>query len=255
VTTHQEYTVTTNPHVTMPDPSAGTPYACDHCGTVIFTEDQIIGRRPLWDLGEYKADSFLITQPHDWSVLRRYDTSLHQGWYCCRFILMRMTTDKFDTGDALIVYADSVHPLVPDAPTPPIAAPFAVRLTGRDLDQVLSAPARANRLAVVKLGAIWCPPCRLMDAAIARICAAQNTEGVDFFEIDIDEQPELAARFPNQSIPYTLLYHRGRKIPVHSTRLHTLEGGIVGALGSTALTALLREARQQLADGATTIEI
>ena len=30
--------------------------------------------------------------------LTRYDASLHEGWYCCRFIVMRMVVDKFGTG-------------------------------------------------------------------------------------------------------------------------------------------------------------
>ncbi|MFD8376404.1 thioredoxin family protein [Streptomyces sp. NPDC059688] len=247
--------MSTSLEASTPGIPSGTPFACNHCGTVIFTEGQIIGRRPLWNLDEYPADSFLITQPHDWSVLRRYDTSLHQGWYCCRFILMRMTTDKFGTGRSLIVYADSVHPVIPGTPAPATDAPPVRRLTSDDFDQVINAPSSVRRLAIVKIGAIWCPPCRLMDAAINRIALAQTVEGVDFFEIDIDEQPELAARFPSQSIPYTLLYHRGHKVRVRSAQLHTLDGGIVGALGSTALTDLLTEAKRQLAGDVTTIQI
>ncbi|MFE9139602.1 thioredoxin family protein [Streptomyces sp. NPDC007355] len=230
-----------------------TGYACDQCDTVIFTDDQIIGRRPLWDLGEYTSDSYLIAKPYDWSTLRRYDTSLHEGWYCCRFILMRMVTDKFGTGDSLIVYADSVHPITASAPA---AAPRTVRrLTSRDFDQVLTMPEHTGRLGMIKLGAIWCPPCRLMDAAISRINTAGGIVDVDFYEVDIDEQPGLAARFPNQTIPYTLLWHDGRKLPISSTRMPTLDGGIIGAVGHTALTSLLTEARRQALAGATAVKI
>ncbi|MFF8430594.1 thioredoxin family protein [Streptomyces sp. NPDC016566] len=232
-----------------------TAYACNHCKTVIFTSDRIIGRRPLWDLGEYTADSFLISAPHDWSVLRRYDTSLHQGWYCYRFILMRMTEDKFRTGDALIVYADSVHPAEAEAPTASPAKRSPVRLTASDFDDVLGAPAMADRLALVKLGAIWCPPCRLMDQAIARVQAGGGIDGVEFFEVDIDEEPELCSRFPIQSIPYTLLYRAGRRIPMHSARFHTVDGGLVGGMGSGVLATILTQALRQLAQGATTIEL
>ena len=94
-----------------------------------------------------------------------------------------------------------------------------------------------------------------MDAAISRIIAAGGIDGVDFYEVDIDEEHDLAARFPNQSIPYTLLWHRGRKLPVSSPRLPILDGGILGAIGQSALTSLLTEARRQALAGASVVTI
>ncbi|GAC1373995.1 MAG: hypothetical protein NVSMB32_17320 [Actinomycetota bacterium] len=176
----------------VPDAPPDTGWVCNLCGQVIFRQHHILGRVRLWDLGEYQADAFLIAGVEDFSALRRYDTSLHQGWYCCRFMVMRMVVDKFGTGDRLMVYSDSVHPLS-DTPAVNPVRHAAVQLGEADFDNVLASPPVATDLAVVKLGAIWCPPCRLMDAAIDMIQQGGGIEGVQFFDIDVDHEASLAA--------------------------------------------------------------
>lgn len=226
-------------------------YACNDCGRLIFTADQLLDTRPLWDLGEYDGESYLIGDVADWSQLRRYDTSLHEGWYCCRFIVMRMTHDKFGTGDALLVYTDSVHPVELGQDAAPAPQPRgAIVLSGDEFDPVLASPQLAGTLAVVKLGAIWCPPCRLMDKVITGIEQAGGIEGVQFFEVDIDHNLEFADRFPCQTIPYTMFYRDGRRIPVRGDRLHLVEGGIIGGIGTHDLTRIVTTVRDQVDAGA-----
>lgn len=212
-------------------------YRCTACGTAVFHAGQIVRETNLWDLGDYQAHAYLLDDSVDVSHLRRYDVSLHEGWYCCRFIAMRMTADKFGTGRALLVYKDSVTALEPSK----VAAsrsPAQPRLTARDFDAVVG-DTRSDKLRVVKLGAIWCPPCRLMDAVIARIVESGRAPEVEFFEVDVDESPELAARFQSRSVPYTLFFHRGRRLRVQAEGLALLEGGIVGGLSQRALEGVL----------------
>jgi thiol-disulfide isomerase/thioredoxin len=204
--------------------TAMTNYACTECGQVIFSSSQIVEQRRLWDLGEYRSEVILLDGAK-LGALRRYDTSLHEGWYCCRFIVMRMTTDKFGTGDKLIVYADSVKP----AGAAPVAPAFrAVKLTRDDFDEVLARPEVAGDLAVVKLGAIWCPPCRLMDAAIAKL---GPIDGVHFFDVDVDEEQELASRFATTSVPLTLFVHRGRV-------LRAISGGMTSKMLASEIAGM-----------------
>ncbi len=224
-------------------------YACNECGRLIFRTEHILGIRPLWDLGEYDGECYLISDVADWSGLRRYDVSLHEGWYCCQFIVMRMTQDKFGTGDTLLVYTDSVHPVRSGESSTAQPKPRgATMLTGRDIDTVLNGPRLAGALAVVKFGAIWCPPCRLMDKAIDAIEAAGGIDGVRFFDVDIDRDQAVAARFRNQSIPYVVLYRDGVRIPIVNPdrSLPLLDGGVIGGLGSRAIVALVTAARDQL---------
>src|SRR6185295_12826865 len=96
--------------------------------------------------------------------LRRYDTSLHQGWYCCRFALMRMTTDKFGTGRALLAYVQDVERVTAGHAPAMSASAHAgqTQVTHADFESLVETD-QGDHLTVVKLSATWCPPCRLVD--------------------------------------------------------------------------------------------
>jgi thioredoxin 1 len=215
-----------------------TTFHCTHCDRPIFHAADRLGTTNLWDLGDYQAEAHVIRRAIDEPGLRRYDVSLHEGWYCCRFIMMRMVVDKFGTGDALLVYADSVVEKQAGAPAAPTPPPHAVSLSERDHDAVLTSPALRDQLVMVKYGAIWCPPCRLMDRVIAQIGAEGSLPEVRFFEVDIDHEPALAGRFRNQSIPYSRFYYNGRPVPLTADDGVVVDGGLIGGLGRAALEAL-----------------
>ena len=180
---------------------------------------------------------------------------MHEGWYCCRFILMRMTVDKFGTGRNLLVYADSVVGF-PEGEKPKLTPPASpqVRLTRRDFDAVVGAD-RGDRLTVVKLGAIWCPPCRLVDRVISQIHAAGTLPEVDFFEVDVDEERALADRFPNQAIPYLLFYYRGKRIRLEGRRAPIVDGGFMGGLDRANLEMLSKTVLERARAGETTVAL
>ena len=214
-------------------------FHCTHCDRPIFRAEDLVGTTNLWDLGDYQAEAYMIRQAIDESGLRRYDASLHEGWYCCRFIMMRMVVDKFGTGDALLVYSDSVVEKHDATPAAPAKAPHAPKLTARDHDAVIASPSLVGQLVMVKLGAIWCPPCRLMDSVIAQIGAEGALPDVRFFEVDIDAEPELAGRFRHQSIPYSRFYYNGRLVPLTADDgVVGVDGGLIGGLRRAELTAL-----------------
>lgn len=208
-------------------------YHCTACNRPIFKSDAILRRVTLSRFGDHDAEVFAIREAIDPGSLVRYDVSLHEGWYCCRFIMMRMTQDKFGTGRDLLVYADSVV----EGPATPMAHRGAIKLTRLDHDDVIAAPENRDKLLVVKHGAIWCPPCRHMDAIITRV--ADKLPDVRFYDVDIDEEPELAARFNNGSIPFFVFYKNGKQIPVAVPGLRTIGGGLVGAIPEKALIALV----------------
>jgi thiol-disulfide isomerase/thioredoxin len=220
---------------------ATTIFSCKRCGRAIFRSDQILGKVNLWDLGEYQPLCYKLSGALGVDGLRRYDCSLHEGWYCCRFILMRMVVDKFGTGSSLLVYADSVeeHPEGQPLRPAPRRPPAQVRLGERDFDAAL-AGAPPDALCVVKFGAIWCPPCRLMDSVIAKIHASGGLPGVHFFEVDIDEERELAARYPSGSVPTFMFFHGGKLVPVHGER-RSPAGGSIGSMPSAPFVRLCQE--------------
>ena len=65
----------------------------------------------------------------------------------------------------------------------------------------------AGRPVVVDFWAPWCGPCRAIAPALEEL--AGETERVEFVKLDIDENPEAAARFGVLSIPTVILFEGG----------------------------------------------
>jgi thioredoxin 1 len=65
----------------------------------------------------------------------------------------------------------------------------------------------AERPVVVDFWAPWCGPCRAIAPALEELSG--ETERVEFVKLDIDENPETAARFGVLSIPTVILFDGG----------------------------------------------
>ena len=57
-----------------------------------------------------------------------------------------------------------------------------------------------HRPVVIDFYATWCRPCKMMSPIVEQL-AKQNAGKVDFYKVDIDQEPELASVFGIQSIP------------------------------------------------------
>jgi thioredoxin 1 len=64
---------------------------------------------------------------------------------------------------------------------------------------------------VVEFWAEWCPPCKMIAPALESI-AIEQAHRVQTFKVNVDEHPELAARYEVISIPTLLVFRDGALI-------------------------------------------
>jgi len=62
---------------------------------------------------------------------------------------------------------------------------------------------------VIKFGADWCGPCRAY-APILEETAKSAGNKADFFEVNVDSEPELSAKFNVRSVPATFILKNGK---------------------------------------------
>ena len=80
----------------------------------------------------------------------------------------------------------------------------------QDLSNPDQVSGSAPQLVLMKFGAPWCPPCRMIDKELRKL--GRTSLPVEIRKIDVDERPEMAQRYGVSSIPRLILLQDGRKI-------------------------------------------
>jgi len=81
------------------------------------------------------------------------------------------------------------------------------KVNGQEFEnEAMKAPA-----AVVDFSATWCGPCRMMAPVLEEISEKMGDQ-VSFYNVDVDEVPELAMRYGIQSIPCLLILKEGKAV-------------------------------------------
>ena len=70
---------------------------------------------------------------------------------------------------------------------------------------------KADRPVLVDFWATWCGPCMMLGPVIDEI-AEERKDVVKVGKVNVDEEPELAAKFGIMSIPAVLLFKNGNVV-------------------------------------------
>ena len=69
--------------------------------------------------------------------------------------------------------------------------------------------AKKSAVAVVDFSATWCGPCRML-APVVEAVSEKLAGKVDFYNVDVDDAPELAGAYNVQSVPCLVLMKNGQ---------------------------------------------
>ena len=67
-----------------------------------------------------------------------------------------------------------------------------------------------NKAAVVDFSATWCGPCKMLAPVLEEV-SGEMSDAVSFYNVDVDENPDLAQKFGITSIPALVVLKEGEK--------------------------------------------
>ena len=69
----------------------------------------------------------------------------------------------------------------------------------------------AGGVSVVDFNATWCGPCRMLGPVLEEL-SEEMTGKASFYAMDVDDNPDIAASFGINSIPYVAVFKDGQKV-------------------------------------------
>ena len=80
-----------------------------------------------------------------------------------------------------------------------------LKLKYKDLELAIK-----NNMALINFGTEWCGPCRMVAPIVEEI--AKERDDLTVGRVDVDDSPEIAARFGIDSIPTLIVFKDGKEI-------------------------------------------
>lgn len=79
------------------------------------------------------------------------------------------------------------------------------KIENNDMSEVLS-----SKCALVDFSAAWCGPCNMIGPIVEQL--SEEKSDVEFFNVDVDKNPDLAMKYRIQSIPALVLFKGGEEV-------------------------------------------
>ncbi len=79
------------------------------------------------------------------------------------------------------------------------------KLTTKEFDAAV-----ASGAVLIDFFATWCAPCRMLAPSVHAL--AEDTPNLKVYQVDVDEEPALAAKFRVMSIPTLVLLKDGKPV-------------------------------------------
>ncbi|KAE8344062.1 hypothetical protein BDV24DRAFT_128146 [Aspergillus arachidicola] len=71
---------------------------------------------------------------------------------------------------------------------------------------------RGDKPVVIDLWATWCGPCRFISPVFERLSNDESLSNIEFYKVDVDQQPEVAAEVGVRAMPTFALFRAGQKV-------------------------------------------
>merc|ERR1712071_680870 len=81
--------------------------------------------------------------------------------------------------------------------------------TLQDLESKILSASASNKLVVVDFSATWCGPCKMIAPLYEEL--SEDFSGAVFLKVDVDENPEAAAKYGVSAMP-TFLFIKGGEV-------------------------------------------
>ena len=78
------------------------------------------------------------------------------------------------------------------------------KIENNDMSEVLS-----SKCALVDFSAAWCGPCNMIGPIVEQL--SEEKSDVEYFNVDVDKNPDLAMKYRIQSIPALVLFKGGEE--------------------------------------------
>lgn len=80
------------------------------------------------------------------------------------------------------------------------------KITTKEFDEV-----KTKSVAIIDFSANWCGPCKML-APVLEAVSEELGDKVSFYNVDVDENPDLAMQFRIANIPALIMLKDGEKV-------------------------------------------